>query len=127
MADSNILDIVPGIVADVAGPLLFRDAELYRTLPGTGPAHNPGQGSTPKWGCRALVTNWRDSTKAGGLVAAVDRKILILAETLEGTEPQNGDSVVIQGKTYRITADGGSQPAVTRDPARAVWVCRGRA
>ena len=123
----SILDDLPGIIADAMGDLIFRDAVLTRDGPPTGPAYDPTPGTPQAWPCKAVEDEWSSSVRSGGLVASADRKILILADTLKGAVPQEGDRVTVQGQTFLIVSDGGSQPAVTSDPANATWTCRGRA
>lgn len=120
----NILDGIPKIVAGAMGKTIFRDAVLSRTGAGTGPAYDPGQGTTQRWPCRALVTEYRDSVRAAGLVSAKDRKLLILSASLPGVEPREGDVVTVQGASLRISSEGGTSPAVKTDPANAAWSCR---
>jgi hypothetical protein len=120
---------LPGIFSDVMGDLVFYDAEIIRTAPGTGPAWSPGDGKTTTYPCKALVTSWSNYSMSTGLVAAKDRKILILADTL-AVPPLEGDDILIkdrEGATYRLASADGSAPAVKRDPSTSVWTCRGRA
>ncbi|MFG1413465.1 hypothetical protein V5G24_20355 [Xanthobacter sp. VTT E-85241] len=105
---------------------VFFDAVLARDVAAAGAnAWTPGTITTTEYACKGLNDAWSSYQRAGGLVAGADRKILILASTLAVT-PQEGDRITIQGATLTLVSDGGSQPAVTTDPATAVWMCRGR-
>jgi hypothetical protein len=121
----NVLDIVPGIVANTVGQLLFKDAVLTAQGAGTGPSYDPTPGTPVDYPCRALATNWSNYSRANGLVAAEDRKILIQAQGL-GVVPKDGMSITIDGESFVLVSDGGSAPAVRKDPSTAVWTCRGR-
>lgn len=105
---------------------LFLKAILFVDAPGSGPVYRPGQPSTISYPCRAIVDEWSAYDRSSGLVAIKDRKILILAATLD-VAPEEGNRIQIQGQTFRIVSDGGANPAVSTDPATAVWVIRGRA
>lgn len=122
----SLLDGLPQIMANALGTSVFRDATLYRSSKGTGPSYDPGEGTTSTFRCKALVTKFSNFSVAQGLVSGKDRKLLILAATLD-TVPQEGDRLKIQGTTYRVASDGGGGPAVTSDPANATYTCRGRA
>ena len=122
----SVLDDLPDIFADALGDTVFYDAVLVRHEKPTGPAYNPGVGGKTRYACKALVTNWSNYSMASGLVASQDRKILILAATLE-VAPQEGDDLVLSGYTHRLASVGGTAPAVKRDPSTSVWTCRGRA
>jgi sugar lactone lactonase YvrE len=122
----NILDIVPGIVAQTAGKLLFKDAVLTLQGKGSGSSYDPTPGEDVSYPCRALVTSWSNFSISNGLVASQDRKILIAAATLKGAAPRDGASIEIDGEVYVLVSDSGSAPAVKRDPANALWICRGR-
>lgn len=122
-----ILDLVPGIIDKTAGTLLFK-AAVY-SAPGvpSGPAWDPVLAEPVKTPCRALVTKWSSYSLANGLVGGNDRKVLISAESMRGVVPKENGSITINGETFTLVSDGGSAPAVAVDPARAIWVCRGRA
>lgn len=120
----SFLDDLPGILADALGPE-FRDAVYEIDGPGTGAPHDPTAGAPQSYPCKAINDQWGAYYKNGGLVSGDERKILILAHTL-AVEPQEGGRITIQGQTFQIVSEGGSQPAVTSDPAGATWECRGR-
>jgi hypothetical protein len=94
-------------------------------------AWDVGTAHDVSYSCKALVDTWEASHIARGLVTATEAKLLILASTLS-IEPKSGDYLTVKGLTYLVTGDGGNpsgngMPAVSTDPAKAVWVCRGRA
>jgi hypothetical protein len=70
------------------------------------------------FGCKAIFEKYSDYYWTNGLVDAKDRKVLILAASLEVT-PEPGDRITIQNITFVIQN-------VSTDPATAVWECRGR-
>jgi hypothetical protein len=122
----SILDDLPDIFADALGDSVFYDAVLRVHSKGAGPAYNPGPSTFQDYPCKGLVTNWSNYSMASGLVTAMDRKILILASTC-AVAPSEGCDIIINGGTYRLNSQGGSAPAVKRDPSASVWTCRGRA
>ena len=122
----SLLDDLPDIFADALGDSVFYDGVLRRHTPGSGPAYNPGPGAITDYPCKGLITSFSNYSMASGLVAQKDRKILILAATC-AVPPIEGDDFIINGNTYRLTSQGGSGPAVKRDPSASVWTCRGRA
>ncbi len=106
---------------------IFFEAVLERDTAAPGPNDwTPGEVTTTEHGCKALIESWSSYQLSGGLVAAGDRKVMILASTI-AVEPEAGDRVTARGETFTIVSDGGSMPAVSTDPAKAVWTCRGRA
>ncbi len=106
---------------------LFLDAVLSRVAPGSGPSYDPGQGAEADYPCKAIFDSWSAGSIAGGLVASNDRKVLILAQSLPaGVAPMEGDRIALRGLTLRIVTEGGSLPAVSTDPAEAVWTVRAR-
>lgn len=121
----SILDDIPEILAGALDDV-FRDAVYEVDGPSTGPAYDPTPGTPTRYRCKALNETWSSYQRANGLVDGADRKILILAATLK-VEPKVGGRLTIEGRTFRIVSDGGSQAAVERDPAGATWTCRGRA
>lgn len=105
---------------------VFHIATLARDVRAAGANDwTPGAVTTTEHACKALPDAWSAYHIANGMVAAADARLLILASTIAVT-PAAGDRVTVQGATYTIVSDGGSAPAVETDPARAVWVCRGR-
>ncbi|MCP1550707.1 MULTISPECIES: hypothetical protein [Methylorubrum] len=122
----SFLDDLPEILADALGDD-FREATLIRSAAADGDSPwNPGVPSEQRYPCRAIHDEWGASYRSGGLVTGKDWKILVLAATL-GVEPVEGDRIVLEGITLTVVSEGGSQPAVTSDPANATWVLRCRA
>ena len=122
----SILDDVAGIIADVAGDLVFKDATLTKTT--TTPAANPWDPpttSTTTYTCKALRDTFRATWIAGGLVDAEDVKVLVLADTLSVT-PEAGDRITIGSDTWTLVPAGGGKAAVGVDPANACFECRAR-
>lgn len=85
----------------------------------------PGAATSTTHSCRAIHDIWDATWLAGGLVAAGEVKIVILAATL-AVEPEPGDTITIRGETFTIVPAGAGKPAVSTDPARATWECRAR-
>lgn len=118
----DLPDILAGALADD-----FREATLIRTVEGTGgDPWSPGEPTDQRYPCRAIHDEWGASFRSGGLVTGKDWKILILAATL-AVEPMEGDRITLEGVTLTVVSEGGSQPAVTSDPATATWVLKCRA
>lgn len=115
----SILDDIPALVADVAGDLVFYDAVLTREIPGTGgDPFDPPAPTTVTYGCKAIVEGYSDYFKKNGLVDAKDRKVLVLADSLEVT-PEPGDRITVQNITFTVVT-------VATDPATALWEIQGR-
>lgn len=117
-----------GLAKTIGGAMagVFYDATLTRDVATPGPnAWTPGAMVPTDYPCKVLPDTWGAYSLSGGLVAAQDAKLLVLASTL-AVEPKEGDRVTVQGATYTISSDGGSRPAVGTDPARAVWELRAR-
>lgn len=104
---------------------LFLNATYTVDAPSNGPAYDPGAPTSTDYPCKAIFDEWGAYSIRSGLVGAEDRKVLILAASL-AVEPQQGGRIVIDAATVTIYSDGESQPAVSTDPAKAVWVCRAR-
>ncbi len=102
---------------------LFLDATLYRdTEPSISPApdpFDPGEPTTTEYACKAIHDEYAERFRLEGTVQAGDRKILILADSLD-IEPAANDRIEIRGQTFSIID-------VMTDPAKAVWTCRARA
>jgi hypothetical protein len=119
---------IAGLSRTIGGALagVFFDATLYRDTAAAGTNDwTPGAVTTTSYPCKALADAWSAYQIAGGMVAASDAKVLILAASIS-IEPQAGDRVTVRGETYTLVSDGGSRPAVMGDPAKALWECRGR-
>jgi hypothetical protein len=97
---------------------IFLPAVLIRDVPQVGgdPA-DPLPPLAANFPCLAIVEAYSQYFKANNLVAANERKVLILATSL-GVKPVAGDRVTIQGITFTIQE-------VSTDPATAVWECKG--
>ena len=123
----SILDDVAGILADVAGDLVFKDATLTKTTVTAGSTayDPPASTSTTAYTCKALRDTSGATWLSGGLVDAEDVKVLILADTLSVT-PEAGDRITIGSDTWTIVPAGGGKAAVDVDPANACWECRAR-
>ena len=108
---------------------IFYPATLTRSGEVTGgDPWNPTTGDSGTHTCKALVSSWDQGALVGGLVRSDERKILILASTLD-TEPRAGDQITVEmpdgtEESFVISSEGGSQPAVKTDPAKAGWVVR---
>lgn len=125
---SNILDRVPGIIGRVMRDRVFRSAILHMPGETTGSGVDPTQGEPTPHNCQALEDSWSTFSLSSGLVAQAERKIMILAASIPGIEPVEGATITMHdGKVFSFVSEGGSGPAVTTDPAKAIWVCRGRA
>jgi hypothetical protein len=110
---------------------LFLDATLTRAATAAGPnAWTPGAVTTTVYACKAIHEAWSTGLLAQGLVEADDVKVLILASSI-AIEPAPGDMITIRGEQFTIIiipAGGGKamKPAVSTDPAKAVWEIRAR-
>jgi hypothetical protein len=105
---------------------LFMDATFTQVVTIDGPT--PWEAGTPgvnTYSCKCIHDTWNANLLAEGLVAADEAKLLILATSLP-LKPAAGDAVTIRGETFTIAADGGKMPAVSTDPALAVWVIRAK-
>ena len=114
-----------GIASQIFGAFkdIFRDAVLVRaSFTGASPdiAFDPPAPTETEYPCKALVTKYSAMLRAEGVVDANDRKVLILANSLDtGIVPAAQNRVTIRGITFTIQE-------VETDPALAVWTCRGR-
>ena len=45
-----------------------RGAQIRRITPGTGPAHNPGAGSTTSYPCKAVIDDYKAFERDGTLI-----------------------------------------------------------
>jgi hypothetical protein len=73
----------------------------------------PGASTTVAHSCLGMVDEFSAYYLANGLVQANDRRVLILATSLDVT-PTEAMTVTIRGATYQIVK-------VVTDPALAVW------
>jgi len=101
---------------------LFISATLIRDeAVVTSPAPEPWEPQSTaevEYTCKAIVEMYSQRLRAEGLVDMNDRKVLILAQSLEVT-PVPGNRVTVRGITFTIID-------VATDPALAVWECKGR-
>lgn len=123
---TGLLDgVLADMIADGLGPM-FLDATLTRMEANAGDNDwTPGTPFEVSYDCKAMHDAWGASTISGGLVDAADRKVMILASTLS-TTPIPGDRINIRDETFIVVSNGRGQPAVTTDPAQAVWTIRAR-
>jgi hypothetical protein len=127
MPDIFGLDIA-GIVNDsleAAGGLV--PAVLIKVTPGVvDPAARTSgaQPTTQELPCKGVIEDYTAYEVAQGLVQAGERRILLLARSIEGgAVPAPNDQIRIEDSTYRI---GEGNDAVKRDPAAATYICRSR-
>lgn len=100
---------------------IFLDATLTRGSVPDSPSYDawdPPAAIDTEHSCKAIVENYSDRYRAEGLVGVKDRKVLVLADSLDVT-PIAGDRVTISGITFTVVD-------VRTDPATAVWVLQGR-
>ena len=98
---------------------LFLSATLSREVAIDSPAPEPGEPAqtvTQEFNCKAIVEEYSDYYKLQNLVQANERKILVLADSLN-TEPKQNDKITIRSKTYTVVSIG-------TDPAKATWELR---
>lgn len=115
----SILDRVPGIMAKAMGETVFRAGVLK--VPGERVSNGQGgwiAGPPTLHPCRALVDDFSAYRRAAGDIAGNDRKIIILAATLD-VEPKVGHTINAEGRDWQIIA-------LTRDPAGATYEVQGR-
>lgn len=126
MTDTT-LDLIRDIVGDVFNGFIFTTAMLSRdaetTVSPAAESWEVGAVETTFYPCKALVDEWNATYIARGLVNAGERKILILGSSIN-TTPAPGDRILVEGETFTIVPAGSGQPAVSRDPARAIWTVR---
>lgn len=102
---------------------IFLDATLTRDVAGNGAAYDPGSPTPSSYACKAI----RETFGVGRtppLVNGGTVKVTILQLSLAVT-PQPGDRITItgQGGPYSIVPEGADGPAVSADPANAIWEC----
>lgn len=99
---------------------LFMPATLTRASVPDSPDYEPFDPPIEvfvEYPCNAIVEAYSDKFRMDGLVAANERKVLILAASV-AVRPQPHDRVTIRGITFTISE-------VNSDPAEAIWECRG--
>ena len=117
------IDLATLVSDSLGGGLL--PATLVKVTAGTLTAGALTAGTTPQrqsFACRGVVLDYSDYEVRGGLVKTGDRKVLLLAKTIDGgAVPAPNDLVTIEDVEYLIVEDG-----VRRDPAGATYECRAR-
>lgn len=115
----TILDSLPSIIG-AAFSDIFRDATLSRVTRGASDGRGGYAQTTTTDACKALVTEYTAWQRQSAGIPANERKILVLASTLEsGMAPKTGDMLTIQGRVWSIVE-------VSSDPANATYECRGK-
>jgi hypothetical protein len=99
---------------------------LRRVTPGARSATNPTGGLPERISTasgQGVLESFSDSQVDGTLVERGDRRVLILAASLNpAIVPTPGDEITVDGFTGRIVPDG-----VQQDPAAATFTCQIRA
>jgi hypothetical protein len=97
---------------------------LIKVTPGTRGATVSG-GTNPteaSFTCKLWVASYEDNEIDGSSIKASDRRINIIAKSIQGGQvPAPNDKVIAEGATYRIVEDG-----VKRDPVGAIYRCHAR-
>ena len=117
-ATANLLSGVAGLVSNVAGPLLFGDAVIFRVLTSTLDASGQSIRTTDIEFIKALEVEYSAFHRTDAGIPDTDRSLLILGQGLTAI-PKPGDRVDINGLKYEIVRTG-------RDPARALYECQAR-
>src|SRR5262245_21221785 len=81
-------------------------------------AFDPAEPTTSEHSCLAVVETYGAMLRASGVIKSNERKVLILANSLDVT-PVPNDRITVRGITFTILE-------VMTDPALAVWECKGR-
>ena len=117
-ATTNALTPLPGLLAGIAGPLLFGPAVLYRAQ--TTSINSSGQASRTDAleNISGLEVEYTATHRAQAGIPEGDRSILVLGASLSGA-PIPGDRIDINGLRFEIVR-------TQRDPARAVYECQAR-
>lgn len=102
------------------------DATLKRTVvTGYDPVTDEETTETTEHDCEGFVETYSERMYSEGIVQQNDRKILILANSLDvtptgGDEDTQPDTIEIEGNNFTVV------PPVNRDPAGATWTIQGR-
>lgn len=114
----SILDDLPREIAEALDDV-FRPAALL--VPGERVSDGQG-GSKPgppvEHPCKALVDDYSDFRRSALGIPAKDRKIIILAATVD-VAPAVGQAIRAEGRDWQIIS-------LSRDPAAATWECQAR-
>jgi hypothetical protein len=76
-------------------------ATLKRTIPGSGPAWNPGTPTEVEFTVLALFEEYSDNMIDGTTIMRGDRKLLFSAEHFEAF-PKTTDKLIINGEEFNI-------------------------
>ncbi len=116
------IDIAAIVEKEIAPGLL--DATLTKVTKTTRTSGNLTGGkaaSTTPFSCKGVITEFKNQYRAGTLVKAGDKKILIIRNTLPANVvPALGDVIKIEDVEYTVAAP------VSRDPADATYTIQGR-
>ena len=114
----GILDDVAGLVAGVAGDLVFEDGTLKRASVRAIDAQGRVSATSESVAIKGLVTDYSAFQRAQAGIPSNERKVLILGHGLVN-DPAPGDVVAAQGGDWIVQE-------VSRDPARATFECRAK-
>jgi hypothetical protein len=117
-ATVNALTPLPGLLASIAGPLLFGPATLFRAQ--TTSIDSNGQASRTETSqiISGLEVEYTATHRAQAGIPETDRSLLVLGAGLSSA-PVPGDRIDINGTRFEIVR-------TQRDPARAVYECQSR-
>lgn len=108
----------------LGGELIVRAATLTKVTPGTRTPGALGAGTNPTTvahACEGIVAAYDAGLIDGTLIRREDRRIsLLIASLPDGVEPKPGDTITIDGATYRVLE------GIERDAARFMFTCQGR-
>jgi len=107
---------------------VFLDATLTRDVAGAGDDFDPGTPTQETYACKAIREFYGTGYRPPNLAAGTAAKVTVLQLSLSVT-PKVGDRITItgQGGPFAIVGDTPGQPAVTADPANAIWECQAMA
>lgn len=119
---------VAALVAEHLGP---RVLPCMLIKPGVTPARDPDNptlapqpGAPTEHPCRGFIEDFSTHSFEGTLIAAGDRKVTLLGDTIAGgAVPEGGinkDRVTVEGKTWVI------HRVLARDPAGATYILQAR-
>ncbi len=115
---TNALTPLPGLLASIAGPLLFGPAVLYRAQTTSIDSNGQAYRSDNLENISGLEVEYTATHRAQAGIPETDRSILVLGASLSGA-PIPGDRIDINGLRFEIVR-------TQRDPARAVYECQAR-
>jgi hypothetical protein len=117
-ATVNALTPLPGLLASIAGPLLFGPATLFRAQSTSIDSNGQAFRSDVPETISGLEVEYTATHRAQAGIPETDRSLLVLGASLSAA-PIPGDRVDINGLRYEIVR-------TQRDPARAVYECQAR-